>query len=376
MNAEVVVLGGGVVGSSVAYHLAGAGVGPVTVVDRGSGSTERATGGFRAQFASEVNVRLSLLSLEKLRSFADDTGVDPGYAPRGYLFVATAPAERERLRQALAVQRAAGSHHAREVSAAEVLTLNPRLAPDGILGGTFSPVDGFLRPTEIQRGYREAAGRLGVRFVETTARSLTRRGSRVVDVVTDAGTLPCGTVVNAAGPWAAEVGRMAGVEVPVVPLRRQVAVTAPTDVLPASMPMTLFADGFHARVRDGSVLLLQPSDPTPDPFDVSVDPAWVESVLAAGRGRLPCLRDVPVAMSYAGLYEMSPDDHALLGWATGVENLLLVSGSSGHGVMHSPALGQLAAELLAEGATRALDVSALRPSRFAEGRPNPVATLL
>ena len=376
MTADVVVIGGGVVGSSVAYHLAQAGAQRVTVVDRGGGSTERATGGFRAQFATAVNVQLSLLSLEKLRRFCDETGVDSGYRACGYLFVASAAEQIERLREALAVQRAAGYTAARQLSAREVLAHNPHLAPDNIVGGTFSPTDGFLRPTEIQRGYREAALRLGVRFLQSSARHVRRLGSRLVGVNTEAETLSCGAVVNAAGPWAAEVARMAEVELPVTPLRRQVAVTVPTAALPETMPMTVFADGFHCRVRDQRVLLLRPSAPAPDAFDTSVDPLWVDTVLECGRTRVPTLRDVPVASTYAGLYEMSPDEHAILGFAEGVENFLLVNGSSGHGVMHSPALGQLAAELLTLGRARSLDLHPLRPSRFREGQPNPIRNLL
>ena len=154
------------------------------------------------------------------------------------------------------------------------------------------------------------------------------------------------------------------------------AVTVPTDVLPDSMPMTVFGDGFHCRVRDGRVMLLQPSPPTMEPFDVSVDPAWVESVLEVGRTRVPCLSGIPVASAYAGLYEMSPDEHALLGLADGVENFWLANGSSGHGVMHAPALGQLATELLTLGKATSLDVAELRPSRFRDGEPNPVRSLL
>jgi sarcosine oxidase subunit beta len=376
MSADVVVIGGGIIGWSVAYHLAKEGARGVTVIDRGGGTTERATGGFRAQFASPVNVRLSLLSLQKLHTFADETGVDSGYAPCGYLFVAGTSLHLERLREAMVVQREAGFTGARELSAEEVLTRNPFLAPSGIIGGTFASTDGFIRPTEIQRGYREAALRLGVSFVQSEVRQLRRLGSRVIEVISHSNTLPCGAVVNAAGAWAAEVGRMASVDVPVGPLRRQVAMTVPTDALPERMPMTVFADGFHCRVRDGHVLLLQPSAPALDPFDVSVDSLWVDSVLETGRARLPRLRDVELGSTYAGLYEMSPDEHALLGPAEGVENLILANGSSGHGVMHAPALGQLVAEILTLGIARSLDISALRPSRFREGKPNQNRSLL
>ncbi len=374
MSLDVLVVGGGVVGWSVAHHLARAGGQRILVVDRGGGSTERATGGFRAQFATEVNVRLSLLSRSKLVRFRDETGVDPGFQPAGYLFLAGTETQARRLAAAMEVQRACGCDEARAVGPDELRDLAPWIRTDGLLGGAFSPRDGFIRPTEIQRGYREAALRTGVERLEAEVPGLEPTGHGL-RVRTSAGTHEASVVVNAAGAWAGRIGAMAGVDVPVAPLRRQVAVTVPTEALPASMPMIIFPDGFHLRVRDGRVLLLWPSDGAQDPFDVSVDPAWTRQVVEAARSRVPPLAGVPVESTHAGLYEMSPDEHALLGPAPGLERLFLVNGSSGHGVMHAPALGQLAAEMLG-GRAPSLDVQALRPARFPEGRPNPVRRLL
>jgi sarcosine oxidase subunit beta len=166
---------------------------------------------------------------------------------------------------------------------------------------------------------------------------------------------------------------------PVTPLRRQVAATAPTDVLPAAMPMTIFGDGFHFRVRDGRVLLLRPTAGAPGrPFDDSVDPVWIDDVVATAHERVPILRSVPIdrPACWAGLYEMSPDKHAILGVTPGVPNLYLINGSSGHGVMHAPALGQLLAEIVCDGRASTLDPRPLRPERFAEGDTNPVSELL
>ena len=374
MTWDVVVVGGGVIGWSVAHHLARAARRRILVVDRGGGSTERATGGFRAQFATEVNVRLSLLSRRKLETFPAETGVDPGFLPAGYLFLAGNAAQLERLATALEVQRAAGSDDARLVTAGEIPTLAPWIRADGLVGGSFSPRDGFMRPMEIRRGYIESALRTGVERLEAEVLGLEPLATGM-RVQTSAGPRTAGVVVNAAGPWAGRLAAMAGVHVPVSPLRRQVAVTVPTDALPASMPMLIFPDGFHLRVRDGRVLLLWPSDGAADPFDVSVDPAWTRSVVAAAHARVPALAEVPVDSTHAGLYEMSPDEHALLGPAPGLERLFLVNGSSGHGVMHAPALGQLAAEMLT-GSPMSLEVQALRPARFLEGRANPVRRLL
>jgi sarcosine oxidase subunit beta len=384
-TAGVVIVGGGVVGASVAWHLAARGCRDVLVLERGAapgeGSTGRATGGFRAQFGSEVNVRLSLLSREKLLRFPDEVGVDPGYRPHGYLFLAREERTLEVLRAGWRVQHACGLPEARLVTPQEAREINPWVGMEGVRGGAFSPTDGFLRPLEVLRGYTEGARRLGVRF-RPGARvvGFRREGARITAVRTPEGEIAAERVVNAAGPWAAAVGRLAGVEVPVAPLKRQVAATPPGVPLPEEMPMTLFAeDGFHLRVRDGRALLLRPTPPrTADPFDTSVEEAWVEETARLARERVPALAGVPVdrAHSWAGLYEVSPDRHALLGVAPGVENLFLANGSSGHGVMHAPALGALLAEIILDGEARTLDVRALRPERFREGEPNPAPVLL
>ncbi|HEV2290278.1 MAG TPA: FAD-binding oxidoreductase [Gemmatimonadales bacterium] len=385
-RADVVVVGGGVMGASVAHHLAERGVRDILVLDRGpapgAGSTGRATGGFRAQYGTAINVRLSLLARRKLLAFRDEVGADPGYHQAGYLWLSANAREQDILREGLAVQHAEGLAEAREVTPDEALRLNPALASADIAGGVFCPTDGFIRPLQILEGYLSSARRRGVRVDWDTTVSALERGpdGRITGVVTGRGTIGAGAVVNAAGAWAARLAEMAGVTLPVEPLRRQVAATVPCELLPASMPMTIFAgDGYHLRVRDGRVLLLWPTPGVVGaPFDTRVDDDWVAEVLRKTAARVPALREVPVdrAASWAGLYEMSPDKHAILGPAPGCPNLYLVNGSSGHGVMHSPALGQLLAEIICDGRASTLDVSALSPARFAEGRLNKVSELL
>lgn len=328
-TADVVIVGGGVVGASVAYHLARAGCTDVVVLDAaprpGEGSTGRATGGFRAQFGSVPNIRLSLLARDALRRFAEETGVDPGYQPVGYLFLAASAAELDVLLQAQALQHAEGLHEARPVDADGARAINPAI--DGeIAGGTFCPTDGYIRPLEILRGYTEAARRMGVRFAyDSPSTGMRMEGDRVRAVRTPDGEIAAGCVVNAAGAWAARVACFAGVSLPVRPLRRQVALMEPCALLPADMPMTVFCDdGFHLRVRDGRVLLLQPDEPTgDDPFAADIEDGWVDAVARRARERVPCLRNAAIdrAGCWAGLYEMSPDHHALLGPSRGAEPL-------------------------------------------------------
>jgi sarcosine oxidase subunit beta len=289
------------------------------------------------------------------------------------LWLASSERELDVLHDAQRVQRGAGLRESRIVGVNEIAVLNPSANLDGVLGGAFCPTDGFLRPLDVLNGYLEAARRLGVSIRFGTEVIGFRRTSHRIDAVRlRDGELPCGNVVNAAGAWAAPLGRLAGIDVPVMPLRRQVACTVPSDALPSDMPMTIWMkDGFHLRVRDGRVLLLYPTEHRAGSFATDVDRAWLAEVRRLAARRVPTLASVPLdeERCWAGLYEMSPDGHALLGTLPGCDNLVLVNGSSGHGVMHAPALGALAAELIAEERFRSLDARALRPSRFAEGNP-------
>lgn len=385
-TASVVVIGAGVIGASVAYHLARRGWRDILVLDRshgpGQGSTGKATGGFRAQYATPINVRLSLLSRDKLRCFTEETGGDAGYLPAGYLWLAATPCELEVLRAARRVQHQEGLTEAVEVGPEEIARLNPAVALDEVIGGAFCPSDGFIRPLGIVEGYLTAAQRLGVELecqVEVTG-FRREQGNRIAVVETSRGPIAPGVVVNAAGPWAAQVAQWTGFDLPVAPVRRQVVATAATDLLPDPMPMTIFTiDGFHLRVREGRILLLWPTPGVRGrPFDTSVDDEWIEAVVGKAHRRVPVVRRATIDRSacWAGLYEVSPDKHAILGAAPGCPNLFLSNGCSGHGVMHAPALGQLLAEVMSDGAASTLDVSPLRPSRFEEGDLNPISELL
>jgi sarcosine oxidase, subunit beta len=286
----------------------------------------------------------------------------------GYLWLASNADELAALRNALDVQRANGVTNAREVNPDEIAHLNPAIVPDGIIGGTYCPTDGFIRPLQILDGYRAAAERLGVRFLydaEVMGFDKDKSGS-ITSVKTMRDAISTAFVVNAAGAWAGYVARLAGAHLPVEAVRRQVAITQPSDVLDAMMPMTIYLrDGFHFRVRDGRILLLLATPGATDPFDVSVEDEWIDRVLEIARQRVPKLANVRVdrRASWAGLYEQSPDGHAIVGTAAEIKNFYLANGSSGHGVMHAPALGQLVSELIVDGTT-SLDITALRPDRF------------
>lgn len=351
MHAEIVIVGAGVIGASVAWHLAARGCRDILVVDRGpapgGGSTSKATGGFRVQFGSEINVRLSLLSREKLLRFEEETGVDPGFRQCGYLFLARTERELGLLSRAQDIQHRCGATEPVMIDGDEARRINPAIGDDGVIGAAYSPADGFIRAMQILRGYVEGATRLGVRF------ELGREGEGIEGNV----------IVNARGAWAGD---------PIQPVRRNVAATVPTDVIPPSAPMTIWSDGFHVRERDGRVLLLRADDPLMD------DEEWFALIEQLKRERVPALRDVAIdpAASWSGFYEVSPDSHVLLGRDPRRENVYLAIGSSGHGVMHSPAIGQLLAEIIVDGRATTIDTHVLRPSRFEEGEPIKSVELL
>jgi len=379
-NCDILIIGAGVIGASIAYHLALKGIKNIAVVEKGMhagiGSTSKATGGFRAQFGSEINIKLSLLSRTKLLNFKEETGFDPCYLQHGYLFLARGEDEMNKLLAANRLQKINGLSEAGEVSVNEIKKLNPFINPAGIFGGTFSPTDGFISPVNILNGYTKQAMKLGVSFLygnEITEFVLNGSNKKITGVKTNRDNFSTGSVVNAAGPWAGVVALMAGCNLPVKPLKRQVACIRGENLLPANLPMTIFTeDSFHFRMRESRLIILLPTEnEITEPFDTTIEESWLKKVFKIANERIPEVKksNIDKNNSWAGLYEMSPDEHILLGLAPGFGNFFLANGSSGHGVMHSPAAGQLLAEIITEGRASTIDTHSIRPSRFIDGEP-------
>ena len=380
-RAEVVIIGGGVVGASVAYHLAEAGCRDVLVVERGrqlgEGSTGRATGGVRAQFATPVNIRMSLYSIDFFSRFHEATGRDCGYQPVGYLFLAAHARQLAQLESNRVRQTAAGLTCVEILSTDEIAARLPLVRLDDIAGGSFCPIDGLIDPLAVMHGLWERASERGARlWTDTRVTGIEVEGGAVARVDTSRGRVSTRAVVNAAGAWAAEVARLAGVEIPVTPLRRQLVGTEPFDGLPARMPMVIdLSDGFHFRRVESEgqapgVRLAWP-DPEERPgFNTDFDESFAGKVLERAARRVPAFAGLKVdrALCRAGLYEMTPDHHAIIGPCPTVSGLYFVNGFSGHGVMHSPATGRALSELILHGRSHTLDITALDPRRFAQGR--------
>jgi sarcosine oxidase, subunit beta len=380
-SADVVVIGGGIVGSSVAYHLAESGCSKVVVLEReaqqGLGSTGKATGGARAQFSTAINIQMSLYSIEFFAHCEEATGFPSGYQPRGYLFVATSEPQLDYLKANCERQRQLGLTNVEILTAQEIAAMIPQLRVTDVVGGSFCQTDGFVDPPAIMRAFMSRAREKGAQLrLSTGVTGIEVDGRGVSGVLTTRGRISTRAVVNASGAWAAEVARLAGVEIPVVPLRRQLVSTAPFPDLPDQMPMVIdMTDGFHFRpdYMAGSppgVLMAWPDpDETPG-FKLDFDPLFTEKVLSRARHRVPCMANVVVERSRcrAGLYEMTPDHHAIIGEAPGLPGLYLANGFSGHGVMHSPATGRIVSEMILDGKARLLDATPLGAERFSEGR--------
>lgn len=374
-SAHVVIAGAGIVGASIAWHLARQGCSDVLLLERephqGRGSTGKSMGGVRAQFATDVNIRLSLHSIPFYSRFEEIVGAPCGYKPHGYLFVATCERHLAYLRANLARQRELGLQGVDLLDAAGVLHLAPMLRPDDVLGGTYCGTDGFVDPHSVMAGFTDGALSRGVRLRKRSeALAIEVRGGRVAGVRTAGAFVEARHVVIAAGAWAAPLAATAGVALPVVPRRRMLVPTEPVAGIPERLPMVIdMGTGFHFR-PEGRGLLLAWDDASAAPSEEPVfDPAFVERILEVAAQRVPAFADLPVNPSkgWAGLYEVSPDKHAILGPVPEVEGLWLAAGFSGHGVMHAPATGRILADLVLHGRCEAIDWSALGFDRFRTG---------
>jgi sarcosine oxidase, subunit beta len=368
-SAAVVVIGGGVIGLSTAYHLARRGARDVVLLDKdalGSGSTSKAAGGVRAQFSDPVNVTLGARSLETFRNFSVLFGQEIDLHQVGYLFLLSTPESVAAFEANVALQNDLGIP-SRMIGVEEARRLSPLVSTDGLLAAAYSPTDGHCTPESVVLGYASAARRAGATLLpHCAATGIDVRDGCIVGVRTEAGTIRTDTVVCAAGAWSAEVGSWVGVDLPVTPLRRQILVTEPVPGLDPHTPFTIDFDTsfyFHA---EGRGLLLGMSDPDETPgFKLTRSDGWLPRLGEAIERRAPALAEIGIAGGWAGLYEMTPDHNALVGRADTVANFLYATGFSGHGFLMGPAVGEVMRDLYL-GEKTFVDVTGLSAARFAD----------
>ena len=366
-RASVVIVGGGVMGLSAAYHLARAGVADVVLLERdtlGSGSTCKAAGGVRAQFSDAVNIELGLRSLRTFETFREEFGQEIDLHQVGYLFLLDRPEHVELFERSVSLQNELGVP-SRMVDAAEAKRLSPLVDTEGLLAAAYSPTDGHCTPESVVLGYAGAARRTGARLLRGTAVEGIEHDGRTINAVrTTRGTIRTDAVVCAAGPWSGAVGRMAGVELPVEPLRRQVLITEPMDGLDPATPFTIdFATSFYFH-GEGRGLLLGMSDPDETPgFKLQRDDAWLPRLGAAIERRTAAIAEVGIASGWAGLYEETPDHNAVIGESDEISRFLYATGFSGHGFLMGPAVGEVVRDLY-HGHRPVVDVGGLDVRRF------------
>ncbi len=367
-RASVVIIGGGVMGLSTAYHLARAGVSDVVVVEKGefgSGSTCKAAGGVRAQFSDAVNIELGLRSLRTFETFKETFGQEIDLHQVGYLFLLENPEHVEAFEKNVALQNEIGVP-SRMIEVADARALSPLISTDGLLAAAYSPTDGHCTPESVVSGYAGAARRAGARLVRNCSiTAIHSSGGTITEVVTEKGTIATDTVICAAGAWSKDLGAMAGVDLPVEPLRRQILTTEPMPGLAPGTPFTIdFATSFYFH-GEGRGLLLGMSDPHETPgFKLTQSDEWLDGLSEVIARRAPAISEVGLAAGWAGLYEMTPDHNGLVGEAEGVSRFLYATGFSGHGFLMGPAIGEVMRDLYL-GRTPVVDVSTLTASRFA-----------
>lgn len=381
MKTEIVIIGGGVVGASIAYHLTERGCSDVLVLDReralGLGSTGRATGGVRAQFETDINIRLSLYSIDFIREWEADTG----YEPEGYLFLATNNLHLEYLSRNVDRQQELGYADVHLLTQDEIADKVPGLNVSDVVGGSFGPRDGFINPLAMLEEFIVGASKRGARIVTgVEVRKIVVESGRVRRVITKDGVVDCERVIVAAGAWAAGVAASVGIRLPVEPQRRQTIWAEAPEPLPADLPMVVdMNDGFHFKpardfthaapaVDPRAILFAWPDPDEPPSFSTKFDEEFLLKVGVRAFDRAPFLAGSRIVHEKcrAGLYENTPDHHAILGGCD-IEGLYFACGFSGHGVMHSPATGRALAEIVLDGEASFMDVSSLSLDRFAKG---------
>lgn len=371
-TADMVIIGGGVMGASTAYHLAQRGQKNIVLLEKdeffGQEATGRCAGGVRYQFSTEINIRLSLLSLPMLDRFKEEIGQEINFRKCGYLFILTKAEDVKIFRHSMELQQSLGVH-TEWVTGDEARRRLPLMRLEDVLGGTYNPEDGLVDPNSVVMGYINAAQHLGAQAlnkVEVTGIQV--KAGKCAAVVTNQGVISTPVVVNAAGPWAGAVGQLAGVKVPITPVRRQIMTTTPLPEIPADFPFVLdFAQSLYFH-REGEGLLTGMSNPDEKPgFDQNIDTEFEMINLEAAIARLPLLEHAGLLNHWAGLYEVTPDAHPIFG-KTPVEGFYVVAGFSGHGFMHGPISGKLMTELILDGGFKSLDVASLDLARYDEGR--------
>ncbi|HUG14915.1 MAG TPA: FAD-binding oxidoreductase [Thermomicrobiales bacterium] len=369
--AEVVIVGAGIMGCSIACHLAERGLTDVVILERdsiGRGATADAAGGIRLQFSTETNIRLSQISLDYWEHFDERFDASINFRQQGYVFLLTDERDVDIFRRNLELQQSLGVP-SKWVTTAEIAELNPAVVLNDVLGGTFCPLDGWADTSTSTMGFARAARRRGVRiFEDTPVIGIDIAAGSVTGARTPRGTISTALVICCAGPQTRSVGQLAGLDIPILPYRRMSFITEPFAAIPSTVPMTIeFSRSLYFHPESSGFLFGMSNADEPSSEDKSVDDDWMATTVEALIERAPVFEQATVMRGWAGFYEVTPDDNPVLGHVPEIAGFIVAAGFSGHGFMQGPAIGIAIAELVIDGETRTVDLSAFRPGRFAEG---------
>lgn len=370
-KADVVIIGGGIIGVAVAFYLAKQKFGQIVILEKepflGSGSTSKAAGGIRAQFSTRTNIEMSMLSEKMFCRFKEDTGSEALYDQVGYLFILSEPDDIATFKKHYELQRSLGLK-VELLKPEDIPQYAPHIRLDDIKLGTFCHDDGLGDPSEFLHGYEHAIRQMNVDIImDTAVTGFEKNGDKIKTVRTKNGDISTPLVINCAGAWAGEIGKLAGAEVKVEPYKRQIVTTGELDFVKPFFPMVVDVKSGLYFHKESKGLLLGWADKNMKPsFDVSIDPDYTDAILERSLDRIPQLETAEVANQWAGLYETTPDHQAIIGFDLDVQGLFHVTGFSGHGFMHAPAAGIVTAELVA-GKKPTIDVTPLGPARFLKG---------
>jgi len=369
-SADVVIAGGGIMGCALAYQLSKRNV-DVLLLERdalGSQSTGKCAGGVRQQFSSEGNVRLQRMAVSMLERFDEEIGHPADFRQIGYLFVLTQPQQVEDFHHNMEMWHRVGLTEARWVDPAEAARMVPILNVDDVLGCTFCPSDGIASPADVTSGYAAAARRLGARLKEGVAvAGIDVASGHVRGVRTTEGDVATRLVFDCAGAWAPSIGRMAGLEIPILPYRRHIAVTGTFPAVPRTNPMTVdFQTSLYFHPEGDGVLIGMSDRDEPPGFGTDVNWEFLEKTFDQAARRAPALASAGVKTAWAGLYESTPDHQAILGPIRELQGFWCAAGFSGHGFMQAPAAALLLTQLLLDQRSE-VDISSFAFERFAKG---------
>ena len=375
-TADVVIIGAGAIGCSIAYHLGLRGATNVVVLEQefvGSGTTSKAAGGIRVQFPIEVEVKFSMESLDFFRRFHEEMGVNPHLRQVGYLFLLGSERDVEQYKRQIALQR---QHDldVRLITPQDAQEIVPQLRVDDLIAAVYSPKDGYADPHTVVQGYATRARECGVKILEQTeVTGIRLHGERVVGVETTSGAIDTRLVVNAAGPWAGAVAKMVGAQVPVFPRRRHIFVTEPFNDFVNPSPLVIDrTSGFYCRTEGRSILMSPGDIGEVQGYKVTIDWNMAEDAARKAVHRVPALENAGIMSGWAGLRPLTPDEHAIIDYLPGVEGFLCAVGFCGHGFQHSPPAGRVVAEMILEGRS-SIDISDLSFARFQGVIPSPPA---